>query len=226
MFKLSEMFVSLEGEGTNIGYPELFVRFQGCNINCSLCDTQYAQDFNGGRVLSYAELVGEMKELLEQYPNVKRIHITGGEPLQQDKSELALLPSSFAEHIFILETSGMFYDRSVFDAYHFISMDLKNLKDVQKTVTNVDILNQTLKLYSNKMQIKSPVSYMEDYVYARSIYENIRKTYKEAQLIITPGWYKDLNVEFSKELADLCIKDGFRMIVQQHKVIWGKEKGK
>lgn len=71
MYKLVEIFKSLQGEGRNMGRPCVFVRFAGCNLNCPWCDTDVTERF----ALSLEDLVAEIKS--HDCPNVI---LTGGEP--------------------------------------------------------------------------------------------------------------------------------------------------
>ena len=71
MFKLVEIFSSLQGEGRNTGRPCVFVRFAGCNLKCPWCDT----DVQGRFTLSLTEVVAEIESF-----SVKNVIFTGGEP--------------------------------------------------------------------------------------------------------------------------------------------------
>ncbi|MEM1582972.1 MAG: 7-carboxy-7-deazaguanine synthase QueE, partial [Candidatus Bathyarchaeia archaeon] len=82
--KISEIFFSIEGEGIEIGRPEVFVRLSGCNLRCSWCDTKYA--LKNGKEMSIEEIIQE----IGKYP-CKNISITGGEPLLQRKELLELV---------------------------------------------------------------------------------------------------------------------------------------
>jgi 7-carboxy-7-deazaguanine synthase len=74
--RVTELFHSIQGEGTRAGRPCAFVRFTGCDLRCTWCDSAYA--FQGGEERSRDELVAA----LERLP-VRLVCLTGGEPLLQ-----------------------------------------------------------------------------------------------------------------------------------------------
>jgi 7-carboxy-7-deazaguanine synthase len=81
--RVTEIFFSIQGEGTRAGRPCVFVRFTGCDLRCGYCDTAYA--FHGGREMSRAEVLAEV----ERHP-CRFVLLTGGEPmLQRELPELA-----------------------------------------------------------------------------------------------------------------------------------------
>lgn len=82
--KINEIFYDLEGEGKYQGYPTLFIRFTGCNLRCSWCDTKKA--YHRGRETSLAEILG----VVSKSP-YKNINITGGEPLSSKKEVVSLI---------------------------------------------------------------------------------------------------------------------------------------
>ena len=90
--KVSETFISLQGEGPYVGLPSLFIRVAGCNLSslpcgpCTMCDTKYA--LGPGKEIKLSELVELL--LKSNYPLVV---ITGGEPLQYQKELLGVLNS-------------------------------------------------------------------------------------------------------------------------------------
>ena len=71
MYDLVEIFESLQGEGRNTGRPCVFIRFAGCNLKCSWCDTDVKKRFS----VSLEELVREVKGF-----KAKSVILTGGEP--------------------------------------------------------------------------------------------------------------------------------------------------
>lgn len=71
MKKINEIFYSIQGEGFHAGTPAVFIRFSGCNLHCSFCDTKH----ENGTFMSDTEIVNEV----EKYP-AKLVILTGGEP--------------------------------------------------------------------------------------------------------------------------------------------------
>ncbi|MFA6471911.1 MAG: radical SAM protein [Candidatus Latescibacterota bacterium] len=83
MIKIIELFPSIQGESSLQGFPCVFVRLSGCNLNCSYCDTRYARE--GGTEMAVDEIVGKVMEYAIPFAC-----ITGGEPLlQKETPELA-----------------------------------------------------------------------------------------------------------------------------------------
>jgi organic radical activating enzyme len=76
MLQLSEIFYSIQGEGTWTGTPAVFVRLAGCNLACDFCDTDYSTKF----FASVEEIVAMVREAGGDCPMVV---LTGGEPLAQ-----------------------------------------------------------------------------------------------------------------------------------------------
>lgn len=98
MRKINEIFYSLQGEGANTGVPAVFVRFSGCNLRCSFCDTQHER----GTMMDDEEIFAE----INRYPQARLIVITGGEPsLFIDKDFISNMKSATGKSISI-ETNG------------------------------------------------------------------------------------------------------------------------
>jgi len=118
--KISEIFRSIQGEGLYQGIPQIFVRFFGCNLQCSYCDTKltYYQE----KILK--DILGE----IYSYSNYHSIALTGGEPLLQVEflQELSKLLKLKKEKIY-LETNGVLYNnlKRVIEYVDIIAMDFK-----------------------------------------------------------------------------------------------------
>ncbi len=102
MYKVNEIFFTLQGEGAHSGIPAVFVRFSGCNLRCPWCDT----DFTNYTPMTAEQIVKEVRELYDM-PNErhKMCVLTGGEPsLQVDKPLIDALHD--AGFYICIETNG------------------------------------------------------------------------------------------------------------------------
>ena len=98
MYRINEIFYSLQGEGFYTGTPAVFVRFSGCNLRCAFCDTQH----QAGEMFSLQEIVSEVN----RYPVAPLLVLTGGEPsLFIDEALVAELKQKTGKKIAI-ETNG------------------------------------------------------------------------------------------------------------------------
>ena len=98
MYRINEIFYSLQGEGFHTGTPAVFVRFSGCNMRCSFCDTQHQT----GEIISLQEIVDEVNK----YPIAPIVVLTGGEPsLFIDEAFVVELKQKTGKKISI-ETNG------------------------------------------------------------------------------------------------------------------------
>lgn len=84
LYKVNEIFYSLQGEGYHTGHAAVFIRFSGCNLSCSFCDT----DFSVYHELSASEITAQAKSLCPNDPVPPMIVLTGGEPTLQVDAEL------------------------------------------------------------------------------------------------------------------------------------------
>jgi len=98
---LVEHFYSLQGEPQSLGRPAYFLRFPGCNLKCTFCDTTYASRTEKGKMI-------ELSTLLEKIMlyETKLIVITGGEPLLRKRELLELHNFLPQDYIFEIETNG------------------------------------------------------------------------------------------------------------------------
>ena len=97
--RITEIYRSIQGEGTRAGRPCTLVRLTGCNLRCTWCDTAYA--FHGGRELGVPEVLDRVGELA-----VPLVLVTGGEPLIQPASHALMGALCDAGYEVIVETGG------------------------------------------------------------------------------------------------------------------------
>ena len=203
--RISEIFLSIQGESSYAGLPCVFVRTTGCDLRCSWCDTTYA--FSGGSLMDVGEIISEV----ERY-NCELVVLTGGEPLlQPDINELATTLADSGHNV-LIETGGH-RDISGLDPRVIRIMDLKcpSSGECHKN------------LFSNLEQIrpfdeiKFVIADRDDYDWALT---TIRSNCLEnkARLIISPVH----GAIESGQIVEWILKDGLiaRFQIQIHKYIW------
>ena len=100
--QITEIYKSLQGESTHAGLPCVFVRFTGCNLRCTWCDSEYS--FYGGKKMSQDEVFLEVARLS---PSGGLVEITGGEPMLQEREAIPLMQRLLdAGYTVLIETSG------------------------------------------------------------------------------------------------------------------------
>ncbi|HTE40312.1 MAG TPA: radical SAM protein, partial [Steroidobacteraceae bacterium] len=97
--KLTEIFLSIQGEADAAGWPTVFVRLTGCPLRCTYCDTAYA--FYGGEWHDQAAVLDQVASF-----GVRHVCVTGGEPLAQKGCVPLLAALCDAGYAVSLETSG------------------------------------------------------------------------------------------------------------------------
>ena len=102
-FKVAERFVSINGESVKAGELAVFIRFTGCNLNCSYCDTKWANEADA----PYEELTdAEIYDYIKR-TGVRNVTLTGGEPLIQEDIDKLLLMLAMDEELQVeVETNG------------------------------------------------------------------------------------------------------------------------
>lgn len=97
--RITEIFLSLQGEAETVGFPTVFVRLTGCPLRCSYCDTSYA--FHGGEWWTQADLLAKVASF-----GTRHVCVTGGEPLAQRACLPLLAALCDGGYVVSLETSG------------------------------------------------------------------------------------------------------------------------
>lgn len=120
-----EIFSSWQGEGIHLGVRQVFVRFNGCNINCSYCDTLPASH---SKNIEKNTLLENIDDLEKRFGPHHSVAITGGEPLVHVDFLKSVLPKLKKKDFKLyLETNGTLPDAlsQVINFIDIISMDIK-----------------------------------------------------------------------------------------------------
>lgn len=222
---LNSIYLATEGEGIHVGTPQVFVRFQGCNIGCLNCDSTDTWEFKDHMGLDLAGALLEIDNIGKN--KIKRVSITGGDPLhpQFDESLTALVKELKKKGYFVnIEASGQRLPHHIFDLIDFISFDFKTPSTGVKG--RLELVEKLIEQYPGRFQIKSVVESREDFDYL--LEEKARVSKFNFPWVITPSY--NLNEAFPQERFHQIITWNedesfpFRVIAQQHKLIHGPDK--
>ena len=214
--KVSEIFLSIEGEGKRVGTPCVFIRLYGCNLRCSYCDSLYAIEGKDYQELSINQIVDELKKY-----NVKNITLTGGEPLiHKDVDDL--INKLISEKFFInIETNGTI--KPIIKGENiFYTVDWKSPSSMMMDRMNLSVF----KNLSKNDVIKFVVGNIEDLLQAESVIQRLQELYNDEipSIFISPIFNQIDNesiVNFI--LHSETLKKQTRFQIQLHKIIWNPE---
>jgi len=222
---ITEIFKSIQGEGTRAGLPCIFVRLTGCNLRCTWCDTAYA--FHGGKKMSVEEVLARVDELAGRSVGtpgsqavVPLVELTGGEPLLQDEiiplSE-KLVAAGFAV---MIETSGERFIGS-------LPREVIKIVDVKCPDSGepdtFEIRN--LEALSENDEVKFVLATRRDYEFARDFTAQHGLAQRVKQVLFSPV-FEDPQGKWPglepRMLVEWILADGLpvRLGLQLHKFIW------
>ncbi|MGH8442232.1 MAG: 7-carboxy-7-deazaguanine synthase QueE [Nevskiaceae bacterium] len=209
--KITEVFLSLQGETSLAGWPTVFIRLTGCPLRCQYCDTAYA--FHGGEWRTVDQLLDETRA-----HRVGHVCVTGGEPLAQKPCLELLHRLCDAGYTVSLETSGAM-DVSAVDPRVIRIVDLKTPGSKEAGRNRWE----NLPLLTERDQVKFVICDRADYDWARGIVREHDLTAR-CTVLFSPS-YEQLP---ARELADWIVADRLpvRFQIQLHKVLWGTERGR
>jgi 7-carboxy-7-deazaguanine synthase len=207
--RVTEIFLSIQGESSRAGLPCVFVRTTGCHLRCVWCDTDYA--FYGGRDMSVDEIVAEVGRIGR---GCRLVELTGGEPLLQ--KEIGRLAEALLGrgYTVLCETSGTL-DVGVLPSAVVKIMDIK-CPGSGESKRN---LWENLAKLGPEDEIKFVIRDRADYEWALAVIEE--RDLAERKLLFAPVW-DELDL---RTLAEWMLEDNVpaRLQPQLHKYIWSPD---
>jgi 7-carboxy-7-deazaguanine synthase len=222
---ITEIFKSIQGEGTRAGLPCIFVRLTGCNLRCTWCDTAYA--FHGGKKMSVEEVLARVDELAGRRAgmsgtraSVPLVELTGGEPLLQE--EIVPLSEKLiaAGYAVVIETSGERFIGS-------LPREVIKIVDVKCPDSGEpDTFEmRNLEELSENDEVKFVLSTRRDYEFARDFTAQHGLVGTVNQVLFSPV-FEDPKGKWPglepRMLVEWILADGLpvRLGLQLHKFIW------
>ena len=206
--KVCEIFLSIQGEGLDMGLPTVFVRSVGCNLRCAWCDTKYA--YEGGAEWS----LDSLETRIASY-KVRRVCLTGGEPLAQKDAPGLILRLLNDGYVVSVETNGSLPVKDIVSLDKFgklrVSLDIKCPSSKMQNKMRFENLADL----RERDQVKFVLRDQKDYAHARAA---LKDHPTKAAVVFQPVWGRS-----GARIAEAILKDGLdaRVLVQLHKVLWG-----
>jgi len=208
--EICEIFYSLQGESTYAGRPCIFVRVSGCNLNCSWCDTSYANQES--QPMTFNQILKKVASF-----NCNLVEITGGEPLLQDSTPTLISMLLEKNYQVLLETNGSKSIKNI----HPNCIKIIDIKCPSSNESD-SFLFENLNCLTEHDEIKFVISSRKDYEFAKSITENRLTRISQNRIHLSPV-FGQISLE---NIAAWMIEDNLRarLSLQQHKIIWDPDK--
>lgn len=226
--RVSETFVSIQGEGKLTGTPSWFVRLSGCNLRCVWCDTPYASWRPEGPVRAVEELVAEGAR-----SGVGHAVVTGGEPMIFDAVEPLVAGLRRGGMHVTIETAGTVL-RDVDAQLMSISPKLANSTPSADTPggwsarheaarINIGALQGLLDRYPER-QLKFVVAQRGDLDEIETLLGRLRG-WAPGDVLLMPEGVTPPGAERRGMLVEACIARGWRYCQRLHIELFGNTRG-
>ena len=226
--KIAEIFYSVQGEGSLVGVPSVFVRTSGCNLRCVWCDTPYASWTPEGEDLTVAQIVSQVRK----HGAATHVVLTGGEPMIAPEIVALSEQLSARRYHVTIETAGT--------VFHQVQCHLMSISPKLSNSTpherdggrwaaqhdrfriQQDVLQDLMATYPHqfKFVIQNPVDLKE----AKGLVEALG--IRPANVILMPEGRDAATLrERSLWLVEACKEHGYRLSPRLHVDLWGDRRG-
>jgi 7-carboxy-7-deazaguanine synthase len=227
---ISEIFYSIQGEGTLTGVPSVFVRTSGCNLRCNWCDTPYASWNPEGKQRAVSDIIAE----IQTHP-AEHVVLTGGEPMiAPDIARLAEEIKKLGHHITI-ETAATVAPNGIACDLASLSPKLLNSapdsrlgaawrKKHEATRWQPDVVRAWIDAYP--YQFKFVVAQPADVEELEGMLKSLgREIPKHRVLLMPEGTSLETMRSRAAWLGELCKSRGYRYAHRLHIELYGNKRG-
>jgi len=206
--RITEIFLSIQGESSHAGRPCSFVRLTGCPMRCVWCDSEYT--FYGGEHISFEDIFAKIEEF-----GCNLLEVTGGEPLAQKNVFPFVTELCDRGHEVLIETGGYVSTENV-DPRAKIILDIKCPASGEAERNHWSNLER---LRPEMDEVKFVVVDLDDWEFAKGVIEKYSLVDRAKEVLISPVH----GVENLAEIAENVSRSGLpvRLNLQLHKYIWG-----
>lgn len=225
--RISEIFYSLQGEGTLAGVPSTFIRLAGCPLRCRWCDTKYSWDETAGLFYHIEKIVETVQKLPSEF-----VVITGGEPMiNADLPELGRNLKAVGKHITV-ETAGIACIPDMPCDLMSISPKLSNSTPSDPRLAgahedsrlDVAVLAELTENY--RYQLKFVVESPADLEEIQQTIEETGNVDSKNVMLMPQARTRDELLARSPMVAEMCKHTGFTFCQRLQLLLWNNERQK
>lgn len=208
--RITEIFLSIQGESSHAGRPCSFVRLTGCPMRCVWCDSEYT--FTGGKHLSFGDIFTKLDAF-----GCNLVEVTGGEPLAQMNVFPFITMLCDQGYEVLIETGGFISTENI-DERAMVILDVKCPASGEAERNHWPNLER---LRKDKDEVKFVVADMADWEFARCIIADYDLLNGAKEVLISPVH----GIANLSEIAEAVSRSGLqvRLNLQLHKYIWGAD---
>jgi 7-carboxy-7-deazaguanine synthase len=208
--RITEIFLSIQGESSHAGRPCSFVRLTGCPMRCVWCDSEYT--FTGGEKLTFQDIFAKLEEF-----GCPLVEVTGGEPLAQ-KNVFPFITELCDQGYEVLIETGGFVSTEAVDPRAKIILDVKcpASGEVERNYwPNLDRLRR------DADEVKFVIADLTDWDFAKDIIAKYDLTNRAREILVSPVYGIDQMLDLAQAVAQSGMP--LRLNLQIHKYIWGAD---
>jgi 7-carboxy-7-deazaguanine synthase len=210
VLRITEIFLSIQGESSHAGRPCSFVRLTGCPMRCRWCDSEYT--FYGGEKVAFEEIFAKLEEF-----GCNLVEVTGGEPLAQRAVFPFIKELCDRGYEVLIETGGYFSTERV-DARASIILDVKCPASGEAERNHWPNLER---LRADRDEVKFVVADLNDWDFAREVIAKYDLLNHAKEVLVSPV-FGSSNLQ---QIVSEVLRSGLpvRLNLQLHKFIWGPD---
>jgi 7-carboxy-7-deazaguanine synthase len=227
--RITEIFYSIQGEGSLVGVPSAFIRTTGCNLRCSWCDTPYTSWRPTGKELTLPSIISQIRRFPTNY-----VVVTGGEPLIADGiEELAKQLIDQGRHLTI-ETAGTIF-KPLPCSLVSLSPKLSNSTPWNREHGQFARMHEERRLNlgalqayvtSYPYQLKFVVEEERDFEEIQEILEQLRNVDRRCVLVMPQGVTAKKLKDEARWIVERCKDYGFRYTPRLQIELYGNKPGR
>lgn len=208
--RITEIFLSIQGESSHAGRPCAFVRLTGCPMRCVWCDSDYT--FYGGEHISFKDIFAKLEEL-----GCQLVEVTGGEPLAQ-KNVFPFIAELCDRGYEVLVETGGYVSTEKVDQRASIILDVKCPASGEAERNHWPNLER---LRKGKDEVKFVIADLGDWEFAKEIIGRYDLVDHAKEVLISPVYGLGNLQSIAEEVSRSGLR--VRLNLQLHKYIWGAD---